>query len=32
MNKKLISTGAIFGMIAIILGAFGAHVRQKHLK
>ncbi|REG96473.1 DUF423 domain-containing protein [Flavobacterium aquicola] len=25
MDKKIISTAAIFGMIAIILGAFGAH-------
>ena len=31
MNKKLISTGAIFGMIAIILGAFGAHALKKVL-
>jgi uncharacterized membrane protein YgdD (TMEM256/DUF423 family) len=31
MNKKLISTGAIFGMIAIILGAFGAHALKKIL-
>ena len=25
MDKKIISTGAVLGMIAIILGAFGAH-------
>jgi uncharacterized membrane protein YgdD (TMEM256/DUF423 family) len=25
MDKKIISTAALFGMIAIILGAFGAH-------
>ncbi|MFV5691050.1 DUF423 domain-containing protein [Flavobacterium sp. LT1R49] len=31
MDKKLISTGAIFGMIAIILGAFGAHALKKVL-
>ena len=31
MNKKLISTAAIFGMIAIILGAFGAHALKKVL-
>lgn len=31
MNKKIISTGAIFGMIAIILGAFGAHALKKML-
>lgn len=31
MEKKIISTGAIFGMIAIILGAFGAHALKKVL-
>ena len=31
MDKKIISTGAIFGMIAIILGAFGAHALKKVL-
>ncbi len=31
MNKKIISTGAILGMIAIILGAFGAHALKKVL-
>jgi uncharacterized membrane protein YgdD (TMEM256/DUF423 family) len=31
MDKKLISTGAIFGMLAIILGAFGAHALKKVL-
>lgn len=31
MDKKLISTGAIFGMTAIILGAFGAHALKKVL-
>jgi uncharacterized membrane protein YgdD (TMEM256/DUF423 family) len=31
MNKKLISTGALFGMIAIILGAFGAHALKQVL-
>lgn len=31
MDKKLISTGAVFGMIAIILGAFGAHALKKVL-
>jgi uncharacterized membrane protein YgdD (TMEM256/DUF423 family) len=25
MDKKIIATAAVFGMIAIILGAFGAH-------
>ncbi|WP_367756758.1 DUF423 domain-containing protein [Flavobacterium sp. WC2430] len=31
MNKKIISTGALLGMIAIILGAFGAHALKKTL-
>nr|WP_315150483.1 DUF423 domain-containing protein [uncultured Flavobacterium sp.] len=31
MDKKIISTGAIFGMLAIILGAFGAHALKKFL-
>jgi uncharacterized membrane protein YgdD (TMEM256/DUF423 family) len=31
MDKKTISTGAIFGMIAIILGAFGAHALKNVL-
>lgn len=31
MDKKLISTGAVFGMVAIILGAFGAHALKKVL-
>ncbi|TDD94596.1 DUF423 domain-containing protein [Flavobacterium cellulosilyticum] len=31
MDKKIISTGAIFGMLAIILGAFGAHALKKEL-
>ena len=31
MDKKIISTGAIFGMVAIILGAFGAHALKKVL-
>ena len=31
MDKKLISTGAIFGMLAIIFGAFGAHALKKVL-
>lgn len=31
MEKKIIQTGAIFGMIAIILGAFGAHALKKVL-
>jgi uncharacterized membrane protein YgdD (TMEM256/DUF423 family) len=31
MDKKIISTAAIFGMIAIILGAFGVHALKKVL-
>lgn len=31
MDKKIISTAAIFGMLAIILGAFGAHALKKIL-
>ncbi|MFV8269337.1 DUF423 domain-containing protein [Flavobacterium sp. GT2N3] len=31
MDKKILSTGAIFGIIAIILGAFGAHALKKVL-
>ena len=31
MDKKTISTGAVLGMIAIILGAFGAHALKKVL-
>jgi uncharacterized membrane protein YgdD (TMEM256/DUF423 family) len=31
MDRKLISTGALLGMIAIILGAFGAHALKKIL-
>jgi uncharacterized membrane protein YgdD (TMEM256/DUF423 family) len=31
MDKKIISTGAILGMIAIILGSFGAHALKKVL-
>ncbi len=31
MNKKIISTAAILGMIAITLGAFGAHALKKIL-
>ena len=31
MDRKIISTAAIFGMIAIILGAFGAHALKKIL-
>ena len=31
MDKKIISTAAILGMVAIILGAFGAHALKKTL-
>ncbi len=31
MNKKILLTATIFGMIAIILGAFGAHALKKIL-
>ena len=31
MTKKLITIGALFGMIAIVLGAFGAHALKKVL-
>ena len=31
MNKKIVATGAFLGMIAIILGAFGAHALKKVL-
>lgn len=29
MNKKLVITGALFGAIAVIIGAFGAHYLKK---
>jgi uncharacterized membrane protein YgdD (TMEM256/DUF423 family) len=31
MNKKITATGAFIGMLAIILGAFGAHALKKVL-
>lgn len=31
MNRKILSTAALLGMIAIILGAFGAHALKKLL-
>jgi uncharacterized membrane protein YgdD (TMEM256/DUF423 family) len=31
MNKKIILTGAFLGMLAIVLGAFGAHALKKIL-
>jgi uncharacterized membrane protein YgdD (TMEM256/DUF423 family) len=31
MERKLASTAALFGVIAILLGAFGAHALKKYL-
>ncbi len=31
MNKNIMATGAIFGIFAVILGAFGAHALKKVL-
>jgi uncharacterized membrane protein YgdD (TMEM256/DUF423 family) len=31
MNKKIVATAAFLGMIAIVLGAFGAHALKKVL-
>ena len=31
MKRKIILTGAFIGMLAIILGAFGAHLLKKYL-
>ena len=31
MNKKILTTAAVFGVLAIILGAFGAHALKKVL-
>ncbi len=31
MSKQIIITGLLFGIIAIVLGAFGAHGLKKHL-
>lgn len=31
MNKKLVTTAAVLGIIAIVLGAFGAHALKKVL-
>lgn len=31
MDKKILSTAGFFGMTAIILGAFGAHLLKQHL-
>lgn len=32
MNKKIIITAALFGALAVILGAFGAHGLKPHLQ
>ncbi len=32
MNKKLLSVGAIMGMLAVIIGAFGAHGLEGKIK
>ena len=29
MNRKILITGAVFGLLAVLLGAFGAHGLQK---
>ncbi len=31
MNKKIIATAALLGMLAIVFGAFGAHALKKQL-
>lgn len=31
MNKKLLITGLVFGILSIILGALGAHLLKKYL-
>ena len=31
MKRKIVLTGAFIGMIAIIFGAFGAHLLKKYL-
>jgi uncharacterized membrane protein YgdD (TMEM256/DUF423 family) len=31
MNKKIVSTASIFGVIAVILGAFGAHTLKQRI-
>lgn len=31
MDKRILSTGAVFGFIAIVLGAFGAHALKEVL-
>lgn len=31
MNKTILGTGAFFGLLAVILGAFGAHILQGNI-
>jgi uncharacterized membrane protein YgdD (TMEM256/DUF423 family) len=31
MNKRIVSTASIFGLIAVILGAFGAHTLKQRI-
>ena len=31
MNKTILATGLLFGMLAVVLGAFGAHALKKTL-
>ena len=31
MNKRIVSTAAVFGLIAVILGAFGAHSLKERI-
>ena len=31
MNKQLLIAGSIFGFLAVLIGAFGAHGLEKHL-
>jgi len=31
MNKRIVSTAAVFGLIAVILGAFGAHTLKERI-
>ena len=31
MNKTILATGLLFGMLAVVLGAFGAHALKKAL-
>jgi uncharacterized membrane protein YgdD (TMEM256/DUF423 family) len=31
MDKKILITGLVFGLLSVIFGAFGAHLLKKHL-